>query len=1125
MTDLVPDIETTDYGQLRVFVNNVDVTSVPSPDGSGDPVRTEISAWSSAEPFHDDQATLIFHTLSGRSVYGGVLPSDGPSWAKDWAPVEIKIEQPDGTLITLWEGNIATWDDTMGDGGSFFSVTGECTGAIYQMNTCLNPPAFDDSLTDIGEILYNKVAEQVLSYGCGLQLLDMGPAFGKLTGIVVRQTGAWDQLVSGFMASLIGLAFIPPFTNRAVVGLAYPQPMTDVNAGYWIAGSDGILVEYNNAPFWGSPYSGFEVNLQDQVNNQYEPNGQLQLPLTGIASPRTAPGYWLVAEDGGVFSFGSAQFYGSLPATSPYPFITKTVAGTTTFDSAVVAAPDILPADRGAYITDSEGFLPPTEFSSVHHGNYVGTVTPGTGFDASSVAQYQADQPAATAGSTTITVDNVIVDMAGAVDDAGYWLVDNQGHVYSFGSAVYHGNAATDVTTLNGNIVAIVRSPGTPTAPVEGMEGDGYYLLGSDGAVFCKGDAVDYGDGISSWVAPLTGIDVYPTGGYYLVNELGDVYSLPGSGTTPPPPPYHGGISSDLALAAPITGITVPPTSGDPGYVLLGGDGGTFSFGPAQNYGSIPGGGSRPNQYELGCKPGRQPYLYIKDRYTTHYTYECGQIGVAHALKRDLTMAPNVIYGEGIWPVQSQRDDNTIEYLNQWRNSIYPQMTPGDPPLYPGTPLRVGTTSAAVEQWQAQMILNGYTTIVANGTFDQNCANQAALVQIACGLTEQLPISAGGSGLGPGVVGPQTWLATFNVGSSLASTLPAFFAPLAADPTVLPWQTNADGSIPTPAVRNKYQDFRFRRVERYENFGNYMPKTQGIAFAQTELVQQKAATWTGTLTIKVDAPERHRFEMRAGMNILYKNFTAAGGDILLHCSRVAVDPSSMTVTATVDSAFRDALYVDQIMDRNKSLTDPDKRTLQTTRQSYVTWDTTAAVDVENGGGRIPPHQIAAKTWNVYRIPLGKQGTIVHSEFRCTEVGDANAGLAFSVGIFSAPITPIQLAQMGAPLFQGFPGPFYNGGVPDPTTPMSPLITNTAGDNPWDDVNDATGLFVAWGGPDQAAGYYPDDQSDSGSVPTGDMIDDSSLTYYASSPPWVYIAEWCDTDAIISGQLFPSAPSF
>jgi len=38
---------------------------------------------------------------------------------------------------------------------------------------------------------------------------------------------------------------------------------------------------------------------------------RLNRPIVGMATTQDAGGYWLVAADGGIFSFGDANFYGS----------------------------------------------------------------------------------------------------------------------------------------------------------------------------------------------------------------------------------------------------------------------------------------------------------------------------------------------------------------------------------------------------------------------------------------------------------------------------------------------------------------------------------------------------------------------------------------------------------------------------------------------------------------------------------------------------------------------------------------------------------------------------------------------------------------------------------------------
>jgi photosystem II stability/assembly factor-like uncharacterized protein len=63
--------------------------------------------------------------------------------------------------------------------------------------------------------------------------------------------------------------------------------------GYWLVASDGGIFSFGSAKFFGS-------------------TGAMRLnkPIVGAIAP-DGGGYWLVASDGGVFSFGDANFYGS----------------------------------------------------------------------------------------------------------------------------------------------------------------------------------------------------------------------------------------------------------------------------------------------------------------------------------------------------------------------------------------------------------------------------------------------------------------------------------------------------------------------------------------------------------------------------------------------------------------------------------------------------------------------------------------------------------------------------------------------------------------------------------------------------------------------------------------------
>ncbi len=69
---------------------------------------------------------------------------------------------------------------------------------------------------------------------------------------------------------------------------------TPDGGGYWLVASDGGMFTYGDAAFHGS-------------------TGALKLnkPIVGMAATRDGGGYWLVASDGGVFNEGDAAFTGS----------------------------------------------------------------------------------------------------------------------------------------------------------------------------------------------------------------------------------------------------------------------------------------------------------------------------------------------------------------------------------------------------------------------------------------------------------------------------------------------------------------------------------------------------------------------------------------------------------------------------------------------------------------------------------------------------------------------------------------------------------------------------------------------------------------------------------------------
>jgi hypothetical protein len=162
------------------------------------------------------------------------------------------------------------------------------------------------------------------------------------------------------------------------------------------------------------------------------------------------PGYWEVASDGGIFTFGFAGFLGSTGAIA----LNRPVVG---------MAPT---ADDGGYwLVASDGGI----FS---FGD------------------------AAFLGSTgALTLNKPIVGMAATPDGGGYWLVASDGGIFSFGDAAFHGS--TGALRLNRPIVGMAATP----------DGGGYWLVGSDGGIFSFGDARFFGStGSLALTRPVVGM-------------------------------------------------------------------------------------------------------------------------------------------------------------------------------------------------------------------------------------------------------------------------------------------------------------------------------------------------------------------------------------------------------------------------------------------------------------------------------------------------------------------------------------------------------------------------------------------------------------------------------------------
>jgi hypothetical protein len=99
-------------------------------------------------------------------------------------------------------------------------------------------------------------------------------------------------------APILDVAFGGNLSTPGQEGGAMAICATPSGRGYWVCGSDGGVFSFGDAQYHGSIP---------------EPGGAdvLNAPITDMACTPDGGGYWLLGADGGVFTFGNAAFHGA----------------------------------------------------------------------------------------------------------------------------------------------------------------------------------------------------------------------------------------------------------------------------------------------------------------------------------------------------------------------------------------------------------------------------------------------------------------------------------------------------------------------------------------------------------------------------------------------------------------------------------------------------------------------------------------------------------------------------------------------------------------------------------------------------------------------------------------------
>jgi hypothetical protein len=169
-----------------------------------------------------------------------------------------------------------------------------------------------------------------------------------------------------------------------------------------------------------------------------------------------------------------------------------------------------------------------------------------------------------------------VADMAGRSDGNGYWILGEDGTVYPFGTA-----AALGGLPQIGVATTARKVRPTPT-------GNGYWILGSDGGIFSFGDAAFFGSvpGVGATTAAVDMTSTPSGQGYWVLGEDGGVFSFGDAH-------FFGSVPGlKINWARPARAIMAAFDGG--GYHVMANDGGVFSFGNVPFYGSLAGSGRRP---------------------------------------------------------------------------------------------------------------------------------------------------------------------------------------------------------------------------------------------------------------------------------------------------------------------------------------------------------------------------------------------------------------------------------------------------------------------------------------------------------------------------------------------------
>lgn len=517
-----------------------------------------------------------------------------------------------------------------------------------------------------------------------------------------------------------------------------------------------------------------------------------------------------------------------------------------------------------------------------------------------------------------------------------------------------------------------------------------------------------------------------------------------------------------------------------------------------------------------------------KDDETIHGTVFIDDARTVANLRRDISEEPNRIYATGVTPKGKRV-----------RFGVYPGLVQGPTPDFPGH-MELGDTGDGVRLLIGKLHAMGYLKLTDSaGGYDQDVYDAVVDLQIDAGLFDEGFV---GSAV-PGEVNETTWNHLYDLGTTGNSLEWAHIEPAAQRRKVRPWNRSASGGI--MGVNPLHDPNHLVRDRNVEINGN---RSQMREFSRTVLHDSDDANWVGDIVFNTGALIRgdgfegmtvteadvlDARELRPGMNLDLPQFD---GGTFAHIAAIQVNDEGI-VTATVDTRFRDALEVWEVIARNKeSRNDPARRRNQKHRSSTIVKDSIGEWDEIGGllGNDVP----LEAGWNVFEVIGAMEGTIAKLRLM---VGDASTvviqgdgdetiienldGQEFACAVFGRSITADRLNTL-------IPAPLTVAGTKLWETKRSELderwILYSAGthDEPCG-YSPGRKHFKAVEAEEPNPDYDPDTDPDServitvitqeswGNV-TGKHVDDAGFAYRSESRTVLHVAVWVRNEATLLG---------